>query len=57
MARSGGVTTTTGTKDTKGGGEFDAVSRRVSLRWVRGIAALTFVVLGVLTLLNVGNLF
>ncbi|MFO1304736.1 MAG: TMEM165/GDT1 family protein [Burkholderiales bacterium] len=35
----------------------DAVSRRVSLRWVRAIAALTFVVLGVLTLLNVGNLF
>jgi len=35
----------------------DAVSRRVSLRVVRGIAALMFVVLGVLTLLNVGDLF
>lgn len=35
----------------------DAVSRRVSLRVVRSIAALMFVVLGVLTLLNVGDLF
>jgi putative Ca2+/H+ antiporter (TMEM165/GDT1 family) len=35
----------------------DAVSRRVSLRVVRAVAALIFVVLGVLTLFNVGNAF
>ncbi|MFO1413534.1 MAG: TMEM165/GDT1 family protein [Burkholderiales bacterium] len=35
----------------------DAVSRRVPLKVVRAVAALIFVALGVLTLVNAGNLF
>jgi putative Ca2+/H+ antiporter (TMEM165/GDT1 family) len=34
----------------------DQISRRLSMAWVHGIAALIFAVLGVLTLLNVGHL-
>lgn len=30
----------------------EAVARRVSMRWVHGVSALIFLVLGVLTLLN-----
>jgi len=35
----------------------DQIARRVSMRLVHGIAAAIFAVLGVLTLLNVGQLF
>ncbi len=35
----------------------DAVARRVPLRLVRGVAALVFLALGILTLCNAGNLF
>jgi putative Ca2+/H+ antiporter (TMEM165/GDT1 family) len=35
----------------------DKIAQRVSMRWVHGIAAAIFAVLGVLTLLNVGRLF
>jgi putative Ca2+/H+ antiporter (TMEM165/GDT1 family) len=34
----------------------EAVARRVSMRWVHGISALIFLVLGLLTLLNPGQL-
>ena len=35
----------------------DKIAQKVSMRLVHGIAAAIFAVLGVLTLLNVGNLF
>jgi putative Ca2+/H+ antiporter (TMEM165/GDT1 family) len=35
----------------------DKIARKVSMRWVHGIAASIFAVLGVLTLFNVGALF
>lgn len=35
----------------------DAVARRVPLKFVRGVAALVFLVLGVLTLVNAGDFF
>ena len=35
----------------------DRIAKKVSMRWVHGVAAATFAVLGVLTLLNVGRLF
>jgi len=35
----------------------DRIARRVSMKWVHGIAAALFAVLGVLTLFNVGRLF
>ena len=35
----------------------DRIAGRLSMRWVHGIAAAVFAVLGVLTLLNVGRLF
>ncbi len=35
----------------------DKIAQRISMRWVHGIAAAIFAVLGVLTLLNVGRLF
>ena len=35
----------------------DIVAQKVSMRWVHGAAAALFVVLGLLTLLNVGRLF
>ena len=35
----------------------ERIARRVSMRWVHGIAAALFALLGVLTLLNVGELF
>jgi putative Ca2+/H+ antiporter (TMEM165/GDT1 family) len=35
----------------------DQIARRVSMKLVHGIAAAVFVLLGVLTLLNVGRLF
>jgi Ca2+/H+ antiporter, TMEM165/GDT1 family len=35
----------------------DAIARRLSMRVVHGVAALIFAALGVMTLLNVGNLF
>lgn len=35
----------------------DWLTRRLSMRWVHGVAAAIFAVLGVLTLANVGNLF
>ena len=35
----------------------DRIAKAISMRWVHGIAAAIFAVLGVLTLLNVGHLF
>jgi Ca2+/H+ antiporter, TMEM165/GDT1 family len=35
----------------------DVIAKKVSMRWVHGIAAAIFAVLGVLTLFNVGHLF
>jgi Ca2+/H+ antiporter, TMEM165/GDT1 family len=35
----------------------DKVAERVPMAWVHGVSALIFVVLGVLTLFNVGRLF
>jgi Ca2+/H+ antiporter, TMEM165/GDT1 family len=35
----------------------DRLTRRLSMNWVRGISAAVFAALGVLTLLNVGQLF
>lgn len=35
----------------------DRIAKKVSMRWVHGIAAALFAALGILTLLNVGNLF
>jgi len=35
----------------------DIVAQKVSMRWVHGVAAALFAVLGLLTLLNVGQLF
>jgi putative Ca2+/H+ antiporter (TMEM165/GDT1 family) len=35
----------------------DIVAKKVSMRWVHGVAAALFAVLGLLTLLNVGQLF
>jgi len=35
----------------------DRIAQKVSMRWVHGIAAGIFALLGVLTLLNVGRLF
>ena len=35
----------------------DRLAKKVSMKWVHGIAAAIFALLGVLTLFNVGNLF
>ena len=35
----------------------ERIARKVSMRWVHGISAAVFAVLGVLTLMNVGELF